>query len=197
MQGGLMHGGLMHGGLMYGELADMNALDILILLVLAGGMVRGFSTGIVRQVASVVGFVLAFILSVKLMDPVGALVVDSLGLSARTAPVVGFAVVFLAIQALLFLVIRMVEALVGALKLTAVNRVLGGAVGVFKAALVLSVLFLVLGYLGIPEKQAKVGSAFYQPVAMVLPQAWDYVAAKLPEVKRLSRSADAESEPAP
>ena len=165
---------------------DMNTLDVLILLVLAGGLVRGLTTGIIKQVAGIVGFVLAFVLSVKLMDPVGALVIDSLGLSARVAPVVGFVVVFSAIQIAVFLLIRMVEALVGALRLTAVNRALGGAVGVLKAALVLSVLFLFLGYLGIPEKTTQAESAFYRPVATVLPEAWDYVARALPEVRRLT-----------
>lgn len=164
----------------------MNTLDIVIVLVLAAGVARGFSTGVIRQVASFVGFILAFILSVKLMEPVGTLVVESLGLSARVAPVLGFIVVFLAIQAGLFFVVRLVETLVGALRLTAVNRLLGGLLGALKAALVLSVLFLVLGVFGVPEEQTRADSSFYAPVAAVLPQAWDFVSARLPEVQKLS-----------
>lgn len=167
----------------------MNTLDLLIIAVLAGGMIRGVSTGVIRQVAGFVGFILAIILSAKLMDPVGGLVAASLGLSPRIAPVAGFVVVFLAIEVGLFVLIRTVEAIVGALRLSALNRVLGGALGVLKAALFLSILFLFLGYLDVPAGDTKAESALYRPVATVLPQAWDAVGDLLPELRRLAEGA--------
>lgn len=167
-------------------IAEMNTLDLLILLVLAGGLVRGFTTGIARQIMGVVGLVLAFVLSVKLMEPVGHLAAASVGFSPRIAPTVGFVIVFVTIQMVLLLLIRMVEAVLGALQLTPVNRALGGALGVFKAAVLLSVLFLILGYLGVPAREARAASALYGPVSGVLPRAWDFVSDRLPDVRRLS-----------
>jgi membrane protein required for colicin V production len=173
----------------------MNTLDVLILLVLAGGLVRGLSTGIVRQVAGLVGLLLAFVLSIKLMGPVGSLITGSLDLSPRIAPFVGFVTVFLVIQIVVLFVIRSVEALIGALQLTAVNRALGGALGVVKAALVLSVAFLLLGYLGVPGPQTKEKSTLYSPVAAALPRAWEAVSGALPEVRRLTRGMDRPADP--
>jgi membrane protein required for colicin V production len=95
-------------------------------------------------------------------------------------------VVYLAVQLAVIIVARVVEKAVGALKLTGVNRILGGAAGAFKAALVLSVTFLVLGRFGIPGESTQDNSSLYGPIAAVLPASWDYVASAMPEVKKIS-----------
>lgn len=162
-------------------------LDVLILIVLAVALARGFSTGAIRQAASIVGLIVSVVLAVQLMDPVGVLVAGSLGVSDRIAPLVGFVLVLLVVQVALFAVVRMAEAVLGALKLSILNRALGGVVGAAKGALVLSVLFLVLGYVGVPDAEARAESSLYGPVAGVLPVAWDAAADLFPHVERLSR----------
>ena len=164
----------------------MSVLDALILVVLAAGLLRGFSTGIIRQVIGVAGLLFAFILGLQLMHPTGAAVSGSLGVSPSVAPLVGFVLVFLAVQVAVFALTRFVETLAGVLRLTVVNRLLGALFGVFKAAIVLSVLFLILAYFGVPGSNVRQGSAFYEPVASVLPGAWDYMSERMPEVERLS-----------
>lgn len=166
----------------------MNTLDLLILLGLVVGIVRGMTTGVVRQVAKLFGLVVAFFLSLQLMDAVGALATDSLGISPRIAPVVGFVLVYLVVQVAVFLLIHAVESLIGVLRIGAVNRALGGALGALKAALVLSLVFLVLGHLGVPERETQARSSFYDPIASVLPDAWSFVAERLPAVRSLSES---------
>jgi membrane protein required for colicin V production len=164
----------------------MNTLDVLILLALAGGIVRGFSTGVIRQVASLVGLVLAFLLAVRLMKPVGHVVVGSLGVSEAVGPLLGFILVFLVVEVGVYALVRLVEALVGALKLTVLNRVMGGAAGGVKVGIALSVLFLFLGGLGLPDEHLRENSALFAPVASVLPTAWSYVEGVMPEVEQLS-----------
>ncbi len=164
----------------------MNVLDLMILFSLLAGVVHGFTTGLIRQVASVVGMVLAFILSVQLMGTVGQLASDSLGLSDDIAPLVGFVLVFMAVQIAVFALAKMAEGLIGALKLSIVNRALGGAFGALKAALALGVISLVLSYVDLPGEKLEHESQLYVPVAGILPQAWDYVSEKFPQVERLS-----------
>jgi membrane protein required for colicin V production len=48
--------------------------------------------------------------------------------------------------------------------------VLGGAVGGAKTALLLSLLFLVLGGIELPERETRTGSTFYRPIAELLPR---------------------------
>jgi membrane protein required for colicin V production len=164
----------------------MNVLDMLILVILLAGIVRGFSTGLVRQVTSIAALILGFVLAVQLMGQIGDLLRGVMEISERAAPLIGFVLVFVGIQILFFVLARLVEALLGALKLSMVNRAFGGMAGAILAALVLSITFLVLGYLGIPNQDARDGSMLYAPVSAVLPEAWDLVAERVPQVDQLS-----------
>lgn len=164
----------------------MTTLDLLILVALAGGIMHGFTTGLIKQVASIFGMIVAFLLAVQLMQPAGEAVAESIGASPTLAPLLGFVVVYLAVQLTVIIIAKVVEKAVGALKLSGVNRVLGGAAGAFKAALVLSVAFLVLGRFDIPGPMTQENSSLYSPVASVLPASWDYVASNMSEVKKIS-----------
>ena len=164
----------------------MNSLDFLILAALAGGLVVGLRSGLIKQALSFVGMLAAFVLSLHLMAPVGTMVSGSLGVSEDIAPLVGFVLVFLAVQVGVFGLTRLLETIIGALKLSWANRLLGGAVGAFKAGLILSVVFLVLGYLNVPGEQTRNESAFYAPISTVMPEAWDYVSEAFPQLVQVS-----------
>lgn len=164
----------------------MNTLDILIFLSLIGGLVVGLRVGLIKQVLSFVGLILAFVLSLHLMKSIGEMAAGSLGLSEDIAPMLGFMLVFTAVQVGVFGLIRLLHSIIGALRLTGVNRILGGAVGAFKASLTLSVAFLVLGSVEVPSQKTREGSAFYAPMATMVPATWDYVAAYIPQFKQVS-----------
>lgn len=163
----------------------MNGLDLIILGVLSVGVVLGLRSGLIKQVASLVGLVLAFALGLRFMHDAGAVTVDSLGVSESLAPLLGFVLVFLVVQVAVVAVVKLVEAIIGALKLSAVNRVLGGAMGGLKAALVLSVAFLVLGNLEIPEASARSASSLYVPVSSVVPETWELLTGEFPALKEV------------
>ena len=164
----------------------MNALDLFILVGLAGGLVIGMRSGLIKQAMSFAGLLVAFVLSLHLMTPVGAMAAGSLGISEDIAPLVGFVLVFLLVQVAVFGLTKLLEAVVGALKLSWANRLMGGAVGAFKACLVLSVVFLVLGFLSVPSEATRNESALYAPVSTVLPSAWGFVSDTFPQVAKVS-----------
>ncbi len=171
------------------------ALDWFILVVLTGGLVRGFFVGAVRQIASLVGLVFAFFLSVQLMHPVGALVVDSLGLAESVAPIAGFIVIFVGVQLVFLALSRLLEQILETLSLNLVNRAAGGALGGFKAALLLSVLFLVLSGFEMPSKDVRSRSKLYAPVASALPETLEATSPYLPAARRASEAFGHEIEP--
>lgn len=148
----------------------LTVLDWVILLILLGGGIRGYMVGAVRQVGSVLGIGTALLVSVEFMDSVGALVVSSIGLSDSLAPLAGFTVLFLGVYLLFIALARLVEQVFETLSLSIVNQILGGAVGGGKAALLLSLLFLVLGGMELPQQETRAESVFYQPVAELLPR---------------------------
>lgn len=148
----------------------LSALDWLILVVLVGGLIRGYIVGAVRQVASLIGLAVAFLFSVEFMGTVGSAVVSALGVSESFAPLAGFTVLFLGIYLLFLVLSRLVEQVLDTLSLSVVNRAAGSAVGGFKAALLLSLLFLVLTGMELPDQRTRNRSALYYPVAQLLPE---------------------------
>lgn len=165
---------------------SLTLLDWFILFVVAGGLIRGFSTGAVRQIASLIGVLLAFLVSVQFMRPVGEAIVESIGLSADLAPLAGFVVLFGGIWVLAIAGSRLVERMIDALSLTFLNRLFGGFVGAVQAVLLLSVLFLVLAAAEMPGPKVRSESQLYEPVAEAVPKAWDATMGYLPAVKRVS-----------
>ena len=165
---------------------SLTALDWFILVVLTGGLIRGFVVGAVRQVASIAGLVVAFLLSVQFMHPIGALIVSSVGLSEAVAPIAGFVVIFVGVQLVFLALSRLLEQVLETLSLSLVNRAAGGALGGFKAALLLSVLFLILAGMDMPGKKTRKQSSLYSPVARALPKTLDAASPYFPAAKRAS-----------
>lgn len=164
------------------------ALDWFILVILAGGLIRGFMVGAVRQVASIVGLLVAFLLSIQLMHSVGDLVVATLGLSEAAAPIAGFISIFVVVQLLFLALSRLLEQVLETLSLSLINRAAGGALGGFKAVLLLSVLFLVLSGMEMPSEETREQSVLYSPVAEALPKTLDAASPYLPAAKRASET---------
>jgi len=164
----------------------LEELDILIALVLVVGLVRGVATGAVRQVVSLLGTVAAIVLSLELMSTVGGAVREIVPVPESFEHAAGFIVVFLVIQIVLLFAVRLIEASIRVFRLTPVNRLVGGVVGAGKAALLLSVLFLVLGFFEVPAQGDREESVLYVPVASVFPVTWDYAARHLPRIRNLT-----------
>lgn len=160
------------------------ALDWFILVILIVGLIRGFTVGAVRQVGSLIGLVAALLVSVEFMESVGALIVSSLGLSEALAPLAGFTVLFLGVYLIFLILSRVVEQVFDSLSLSFVNRTAGGAVGGVKAALLLSLLFLFLSGMEMPDQQTRRESAFYTPVARLLPKAIKATEEWIPAAKK-------------
>lgn len=164
----------------------MNTLDIIILVVLGIGIAHGIRTGLIKQVASILGMVVAFFLGVAFMVPVGQKLVESLGFSETLGPLLGFTLVFVIVHLVVIGAMKALEKAVGALKLSAINRGAGGAVGAFKAAFVLSVLLMLVGNMGYPNDGMRDTSLFYTPVATVMPASWSFVQDRMPQIRQLT-----------
>ena len=166
----------------------MGTIDIVILIVIFIGLGRGFTTGGIRQVFSLVGLVVALVLAARMMEGVSGGIGDRVGVPPSMKPLLSFVAVFLGVQGAVYLLGRLFESVLQALSLGILNRLLGGAIGAFKAALLLSVLFFVGGYLGLPAQQSQEQSMFYRPIYDVLPSTWRMVSGRLPNIAPFNRS---------
>ena len=120
----------------------MATLDIFILVVIGIGLLRGWRTGFLRQISSLGGTILAFVLAASFMETIGQLITVNTGFAPEQSALLGFIGVFMLVKILVNVVIRTAERLLEAVKLSGLDRLAGGITGGFKAAIALSLVFV-------------------------------------------------------
>ncbi len=164
----------------------MSALDILLILPLAYGAWKGYSNGFVKEVAQLLGLVIALFLAFHLMNSVADWVSAKTGLNGTVAHIGAFLLIF---GAVMFVVSGLVYGLNVILKITLLsipNRIMGLVFGVLKAGVAVSVLLTMLASIGLPEKgmveKSKLikhikplASTTYNVVALIVPGATTFV----------------------
>lgn len=128
----------------------MTALDILLLLPLGVGAVKGYRRGLVREVVSLLALVLAVVGGLSLLSTAVPLVRPYVGNAFGMLPLVSFGLVFGAILWGVHLVGGLLRTAVHLTPLGVLDNLLGGAAGVLKWVLGLSLLLHGTGLAGLP-----------------------------------------------
>lgn len=115
----------------------MNVFDLIVCIVLACAVWRGWRQGCVVQLCSLVGVILAVWLAARLGPAVGALC----GVDPAVAAPAGFLVVLLAVLVAVAIVGRLIRKVFRFAGLGLLDVVLGIALALVKYVLLLSVLF--------------------------------------------------------
>jgi len=157
----------------------VNGLDGFLAVVIAFGLWRGLRTGALLQVVGTAGWLVGFLAATALMGPVGDLVVASLGVSPRVAPVVGFVVVLGAVLGGLMAIAHALRKTLKAVKLGGVDTLAGGGLGALRSAFGLSVLLITTSFSPLPgsgplliDAETRDGSLLYEPVEALAPEVW-------------------------
>jgi membrane protein required for colicin V production len=168
----------------------VSGLDLFLSAGLALGVWAGLRTGALTQIVGAAGTLLGFLAATALMHPVGEMATASLGISARTAPALGFVVTFGAVVLGLHAAAHLGRKTLRAVKLGALDTLAGAAVGALRAAFTLSLLLLATGataVLGGPplliSEDAREASALYPAIEGVAPVLWDAGRAATPGIQ--------------
>lgn len=147
----------------------MTYIDLLILVPLLWGAVRGFMKGFIISISGLLALILGIYGAVLLSDRLGAYLAESHGLEGAMMPTIAFSLVFLAIVVGVYFLGRLIQKGMSLVALGFVNKLAGGLFGVLKSALVLSVVILLLQMADahfpfLPKKELE-KSFLYEPVA--------------------------------
>lgn len=120
----------------------MSWIDWTLLAVLGVSALLGFWRGLVFEVLSLAGWVVAFLAAQMFAQTVGGLLPLD-GLAAPLPTAAGFVLVFVGVAFVCGLVAWAVKRLIASVGLRPVDRVLGGAFGVARGAVILLAVALV------------------------------------------------------
>jgi membrane protein required for colicin V production len=130
----------------------MNVVDIVLLVILAVFLLLGFRKGLLKEVVSIIGLVVAFWAAMRFTKAAAGLV-PKLSLPAREA--VAFLVILIGVFLLFQLVGFLLRKLIRASPLAILDRLGGVALGLLKGGLLLSICLLVLTLAPLPRPWAE------------------------------------------
>lgn len=158
----------------------MNLLDFLILLPIAYFCYRGFVNGIIKEVLSIVGIILAVFLTFQYMDAVGNAISPLFEPKASFVPFVSAVIIFILTLAIVHLVAYLSRKFLETIKLNFVNRLSGAAFGFLKSGIIVSAILLMLAGFNFPSQEARQESATYPYIIYLAPWTYDTVATIYP-----------------
>jgi len=151
----------------------MNWIDFVIVALLFYGLVQGFIDGLIMEVAEVAALVLGIWGAIHFSWWTAERLSGWFDMNTQWTGIISFAVTFVAIMIIVYLLGKLIDSLLKAMALGFVIKSLGAIFGVLKIALILSVIFVFLNTLD--EKKHFLPSAainnsmLYNPVADLVP----------------------------
>jgi len=151
----------------------MNWIDLIIVIILIIALLRGFTDGFVREVASLTGLILGIWGAIRFSSFTAGKLYDWFDMTGQYVGLIAFLVTFGVIVVIIHFIGIIADKLVDTASLGFLNRVLGMVFGLFKSVLILSVFFVILNAIDerrpfLPKETIE-HSKFFSPIADVAP----------------------------
>lgn len=151
----------------------MNTLDIILLIILLYGLVRGFLNGFFVEITSLVALALGVYGAIHFSYFAADFLKDRLDWAEKTIQVAAFASTFIIIVLLISLTGKLLTKIADVAALGIINKIAGAAFGIMKLALILSVVLIVFSKLNktLPfvKQESLDNSLVYKPVKNLAP----------------------------
>ena len=155
----------------------MNVLDIIIGIPLIYAMYKGFTKGLVHEIATLLALILGIYGAINFSDFTTEVIQDVLKYESQYMKYISFIATFIVIVIGINLIGKFVDKLVEAVALGIINRLLGLAFGLLKGVLILGIIIHLLNYVNdrvsfISEEKKK-ESLLYKPMTSISDSIFD------------------------
>ena len=158
----------------------MNWVDIIIVIVLAIGLVKGLANGFVRGIFGIAALVLGVVLAAGNYEQVTEVLFSRLQIGAQGQMILGFLVVFVVVLILVSVVGRIIAKALKLASLGWMDRLAGGLLGLIMACVFTGVLLLLVVMAGLQSNTGVARSIVAPTVIGVM----DTIVAYAPDVAR-------------
>ncbi|MDR0937814.1 MAG: CvpA family protein [Mediterranea sp.] len=149
----------------------MTIIDIVLLILIGVGTVRGFMRGFIRQLSSLLGLIVGLLAAKALYTSLASKLCPALTESMTVAQIIAFVLIWLAVPLLFAIVASVLTKAVELIALGWLNRLLGAALGTLKYLLLVSLVLCVIEFVDSDNKlisaTKKNQSSLYYPVRKV------------------------------
>jgi len=145
----------------------MNYLDIIIVVPLLYGFIKGLSNGLVNEVTSLLALFIGVYIAINFSEFLEPKFIDILDGYQEFVPVLAFGVLFLVSVLCVKMLGFFVDKITKALALGIFSRVLGGVFGFLKVVVIFSFLLFFISDYNLLRSQTKERSVLFNPLTNV------------------------------
>jgi len=151
----------------------VSILDIIILVTLAWYTYKGFSKGLIIELATLIALLLGVYIASNFSYYTADLLRDNFDFHSKYMSIISFSITFVGVVFLVMLLGKVLEKAINILLLSFVNKLAGAIFGLLKAAFILSILTFILTTFGIEnnliDQEMQEKSYLYEPVKSLAP----------------------------
>lgn len=155
----------------------MNVFDIIILLPISYGLVRGLFKGFVKEVVSFTSIIIALVVTEILKLPFANLLQSMMDISGKTAMIISYLFLFIATLIVVLLLSNIIHSILKAISLGGLNSLLGGFLGALKWAILISIVINVFDAIDskfhFANEDKKEQSISYYQIQKLAPGLWE------------------------
>lgn len=149
----------------------MNTIDIILSLIIAFGIVRGFMRGFIYEIAVLGTLAVCYFLGFKLADMASVYIEKIIHTNPATLHFISLLLVWIAISICAFFLVKLFEGLINIIALGIFNKIAGAIFGGIKYAFLLSLFLYFFNKINITSgwfsSEAKAESNLYYPVLKI------------------------------
>ncbi len=151
----------------------ISILDIMLIVPIAWFTYKGFSKGLIIELATLVGLLLGIYIAGNFSFYTADFLRDKFDFHSQYMNIISFTLTFIGVVILVMLFGKSLEKVVNLLMLSFVNKLAGAVFGLLKVSFILSVLIFILTSFGIEEhvidKEIQKKSYLYEPIKSIAP----------------------------
>lgn len=151
----------------------MNTIDIILVLFLLYFAYKGFSSGLIISIATLVGLVIGFFAASHFSELTANWLSTDVGLKSQNLKLIAYILTFVLVVVLIFILGRFLTTVVKTVGLGILNRLGGALFGLLKGALIASFIIMLILRIDPAESliksETKSQSVLYKPVSIVAP----------------------------
>ena len=142
----------------------MNYLDIIIVIPLLYGLIKGFSNGLVKEITGLLGLIIGVYVAINFSSYLYPKFTEFLGGYEKFVPIITFTTLFVVSILAIRLLGNILDKLTRILALGIISRILGSIFGVLKIIVLFSFLLFVLTEHELINRQIQKESVLLSPI---------------------------------
>jgi membrane protein required for colicin V production len=151
----------------------MNWLDASLALPLIWGLYRGVTSGLIMELARMVGLVAGIALGVGFANEFADWIYENTDVTNDLLPIIAFGFIFLGVLILVHLFAKLLQGAANAISLAWLNKLGGALFGILRMAFLVSTVILLFNRAELLKRfnngETAQGSLLYEPITQVAP----------------------------